>query len=102
MVGSLLLGLYDKEGLFHHVGFTSALSDSEKPGFTKRVQKLIAPPFRARQSAGATRPVLFVVGHRLGRPSKTIACARASRMLSLGWVRPMPCNDDRAALPLGS
>jgi len=44
MVGSLLLGLYDKEGLLHHVGFTSAISDSEKPALTRRLEKLIAPP----------------------------------------------------------
>ena len=44
MVGSLLLGLYDKEGLLHHVGFTSALADAEKPALTKRLEKLVAPP----------------------------------------------------------
>jgi ATP-dependent DNA ligase len=44
MVGSLLLGLYDSEGLLHHVGFTSALADSEKPALTKRLEKLVAPP----------------------------------------------------------
>ncbi len=43
-VGSLLLGLYDDAGLLHHVGFTSALSDSEKPSLTKRLERLIAPP----------------------------------------------------------
>jgi len=44
MVGSLLLGLYDEEGLLHHVGFTSAISDNEKPALTRRLEKLIAPP----------------------------------------------------------
>ena len=44
MVGSLLLGLYDDKGLLHHVGFTSALADSEKPALTKRLEKLVAPP----------------------------------------------------------
>jgi ATP-dependent DNA ligase len=44
MVGSLLLGLYDNDGLLHHVGFTSALSDTEKPALTKRLEKLVAPP----------------------------------------------------------
>ena len=44
LVGSLLLGLYDDEGLLHHVGFTSALADSEKPALTKRLEKLVAPP----------------------------------------------------------
>jgi ATP-dependent DNA ligase len=44
VVGSLLLGLYDQDGLLHHVGFTSALSADEKPALTKRLAKLIAPP----------------------------------------------------------
>jgi ATP-dependent DNA ligase len=44
LVGSLLLGLYDDEGLLHHVGFTSALADSEKSALTKRLEKLVAPP----------------------------------------------------------
>ena len=44
LVGSLLLGLYDKDGLLHHVGFTSALADTEKPALTKRLEKLVAPP----------------------------------------------------------
>ncbi len=44
LIGSLLLGLYDDKGLLHHVGFTSALADSEKPALTKRLEKLVAPP----------------------------------------------------------
>ena len=44
LVGSLLLGLYDDEGLLHHVGFTSAIAAAEKPELTKRLQKLIMPP----------------------------------------------------------
>jgi ATP-dependent DNA ligase len=44
MVGSLLLGLYDDKGLLHHVGFTSALADVEKPALTRRLEKLVAPP----------------------------------------------------------
>jgi ATP-dependent DNA ligase len=43
-VGSLLLGLYDRAGLLHHVGFTSALAGQEKPALTKRLEKLVAPP----------------------------------------------------------
>jgi ATP-dependent DNA ligase len=44
LVGSLLLGLYDDEGLLHHVGFTSALSTTDKPALTSRLEKLIQPP----------------------------------------------------------
>lgn len=44
LVGSLLLGLYDKKGLLHHVGFTSAIPAAEKPALTKKLEKLIWPP----------------------------------------------------------
>jgi ATP-dependent DNA ligase len=40
LVGSLLLGLYNDKGLLDHVGFTSALSDAEKPTLTKKLEKL--------------------------------------------------------------
>ena len=42
VVGSLLLGLYDKEGLLHHVGFTSALKNTEKPKLTDRLESAVA------------------------------------------------------------
>jgi len=44
LVGSLLLGLYDDDGLLHHVGFTSSIPAAEKPQLTKRLEKLMAPP----------------------------------------------------------
>ncbi len=40
--GSLLLGLYDDEGLLHHVGFTSAFKADEKVALTERLRPLIA------------------------------------------------------------
>jgi ATP-dependent DNA ligase len=43
-VGSLLLGLYDDQGLLHHVGFTSALADIDKAALTVKLERLIAPP----------------------------------------------------------
>jgi ATP-dependent DNA ligase len=43
-VGSLLLGLYDSEGLLHHVGFTASISDIDKPALTARLEKLVASP----------------------------------------------------------
>jgi ATP-dependent DNA ligase len=56
MVGSLLLGLYDNEKLLHHVGFTSALADTEKPTLTKRLEKLVAPPgFTGNAPGGPSR-----------------------------------------------
>ena len=52
-VGSLLLGLYDDDGLLHHVGFTSAIPAKERPKLTRDLQKLIAPPGFTRTPPGA-------------------------------------------------
>ena len=40
-VGSLLLGLYDSEGLLNHVGFTSALKADDRPALTERLEALV-------------------------------------------------------------
>jgi ATP-dependent DNA ligase len=52
LVGSLLLGLYDDEGLLHHVGFTSGIKATDKPSLTKRIEKLIKPPGFTGQAPG--------------------------------------------------
>ena len=39
-VGSLLLGLYDDDGLLHHVGFTSSFAAKDKAAITEKVAKL--------------------------------------------------------------
>ena len=55
-VGSLLLGLYDDEGLLQHVGFTSAMSASERAALTPRLVRLIKPPgFTGRAPGGPSR-----------------------------------------------
>jgi ATP-dependent DNA ligase len=53
LVGSLLLGLYDREGRLNHVGFTSAFKREDKPALTKRLTKLIAPPGFTGNAPGA-------------------------------------------------
>ena len=42
-VGSLLLGLYDDQGLLNHVGFTSAIPLAERSALTKELEALIEP-----------------------------------------------------------
>ena len=55
-VGSLLLGLYDDQGLLHHVGFTSALKAEDRPALTKKLEKLIQPPgFTGSAPGGPSR-----------------------------------------------
>jgi ATP-dependent DNA ligase len=56
IVGSLLLGLYDKEGKLNHVGFTANIKASEKPELTARLERLIEPPgFTGRAPGGPSR-----------------------------------------------
>ena len=55
-VGSLLLGLYDKQGLLNHVGFTSSLKSEEKKSLTAKLEKLIAAPgFTGDKPGGPSR-----------------------------------------------
>jgi ATP-dependent DNA ligase len=55
-VGSLLLGLYDDEGLLNHVGFTSAIPSAERSRLTKDLEALIEPPgFTGRAPGGPSR-----------------------------------------------
>jgi ATP-dependent DNA ligase len=55
-VGSLLLGLYDRDGLLHHVGFTSAIPAKDRPALTKKLENLIeAPGFTGNAPGGPSR-----------------------------------------------
>jgi ATP-dependent DNA ligase len=55
-VGSLLLGLYDGDGLLNHVGFCSSLSAAERQGLTARLERLRKPPgFTGRAPGGPSR-----------------------------------------------
>jgi ATP-dependent DNA ligase len=56
VVGSLLLGLYDDDGLLHHVGFSSAIKQDEKPALTAKLEPLIATPgFTGNAPGGPSR-----------------------------------------------
>jgi len=56
VVGSLLLGLYDNDGLLHHVGFTSTIRSSDKKALTRKLKGLIAPPgFTGNAPGGPSR-----------------------------------------------
>ena len=43
-VGSLLLGLYNGQGLLDHVGFTSAIDDDERAALTRKLERLRGAP----------------------------------------------------------
>jgi ATP-dependent DNA ligase len=56
LIGSLLLGLYDEDGLLHHVGFTSAFKSTERKALTKRFEAMRkAPGFTGNAPGGPSR-----------------------------------------------
>lgn len=55
-VGSLLLGLYDEAGKLDHVGFTSTITDEERPALTKRLEAMREKPgFTGKAPGGPSR-----------------------------------------------
>ena len=55
-VGSLLLGLYDDDGLLHHVGFTSAFKTQDRQSLTKKFEALRkSPGFTGNAPGGPSR-----------------------------------------------
>jgi ATP-dependent DNA ligase len=56
LVGSLLLGLYDKEGKLNHVGFTSSIANHDRAALTKKLKGMIKPPgFTGKAPGGLSR-----------------------------------------------
>jgi ATP-dependent DNA ligase len=56
VIGSLLLGLYDAQGLLNHVGFTSAIARSDRKSITQKLEALNeAPGFTGRAPGGPSR-----------------------------------------------
>lgn len=56
LVGSLLLGLCNKEGKLDHVGFTATLHDLDREALTRQLEGLIMPPgFTGNAPGGPSR-----------------------------------------------
>ena len=56
LVGSLLLGLYDDDGVLHHVGHTSNVPRAERAALTKQMEALRDEPgFTGRAPGGPSR-----------------------------------------------
>jgi ATP-dependent DNA ligase len=56
LVGSLLLGLYNREGKLDHVGFTATLHDLDREALTRQLEGLVMPPgFTGNAPGGPSR-----------------------------------------------
>ena len=55
-VGSLLLGLYNDQGLLDHVGFSSSVRNEDREQLTKKLEKIVKPPgFTGKAPGGLSR-----------------------------------------------
>jgi ATP-dependent DNA ligase len=55
-IGSLLLGLYNKEGKLDHVGFTSSIQAKDRAALTAKLENIIEPPgFTGKAPGGLSR-----------------------------------------------
>ena len=56
VVGSILLGLYDADGLLHHVGFSSGIKANDKPALTDKLEAITqARSFTGNAPGGPSR-----------------------------------------------
>jgi ATP-dependent DNA ligase len=56
LVGSLLLGLYNEQGLLDHVGFCSSIHRQDRAALTKKLEALVKPPgFTGKAPGGLSR-----------------------------------------------
>ena len=56
VVGSLLLGLFDKSGLLNHVGFCSGIKSADRASLTDKLETIMGPPgFTGRAPGGPSR-----------------------------------------------
>ena len=66
VIGSLLLGLYDDEGLLHHVGFISGFKASERRELTEKFEATEKTTRIHRQRARRTEPLEHGAHRRMG------------------------------------
>ena len=56
VVGSLLLGLYDNDGLLHHIGFSSGIKAKDRPALTEKLEAVRqARSFTGKAPGGPSR-----------------------------------------------
>ena len=66
IIGSLLLGLYDDDGLLHHVGFTSAFKARRSSRPNEEIRSVAQTAGLYRQCAGRAKPLEHGTQRRMG------------------------------------
>ena len=91
-------GLYDDDGLLHHVGFTSTIKSDGQAGADQEAGKADRAAGLHRQRAGRAEPL---VDQALGRMAAAQAQARGRGLLRPFHRRPLPPRHAAAALAAG-
>ena len=86
-VGSLLLGLYNAQGLLDHVGFTSTIANDERQALTRKLRALQARARVYGQGAGRAQPLEHGTQQQMGAAQ---AGTRGRSALRPGDERPVP------------
>jgi len=98
VIGSLLLGLYDGDGLLHHVGFISGFKASERRTLTKKFEALKKPPGFTGNAPGGPSPVEHGAQRRMGT---SVSKSRRGSCLRSFHRRPIPARHKICSLATG-
>ena len=97
-VGSLLLGLYNPQGLLDHVGFTSTIAKDEREALTRKLARVERAARFYRQSARRPKSL----EHRAQRRMEAVAAGTGGRSAIRPCdERPVPPWDEAAPLQAG-
>ncbi len=89
VVGSLLLGLYDADGLLHHVGFTSGFATAERKALLRQARAPAQAARLHRARAGRAQPLEHGALRRVG--AARAAAGRRGQLRPLHG-RPLPAR----------
>ena len=97
-VGSLLLGLYDDEGMLDHVGFTSTIADERAAGADRSARSADRAARLHRQGAGRAEPLEHRAHRRMAAaasPSWWSRCATTMSPATASATAPSSCAGGR-------
>ena len=95
VVGSLLLGLYDEDGLLHHIGFWSSIRNEDRKALTAKVEKLIRKPGFTGQGPWRAQPLEHGAFSRVAAAGSE---ARSRGSVRPFYRRPVPARHEIHAL----
>lgn len=99
VIGSLLLGLFDEDGLLHHIGITSGIAAADRPALAEKVEKLISlPVLPAKRPAGRAGGAVARTTWQPLKPRSSLRCAMITS-LAAGFAMAQSCSAGGRTIP---